>query len=671
MQSIYRFREADVGLFINVQHQQALGDVQLRPLQLSVNFRSERAVVDWVNKTFRLAMPAQASVTSGAVSYTASEAFNDHSASAAVTLHPLIDADKKQEAELVCDQVREAIERNDTVAILVRNKSHLAQITTQLKDQNLAYQAVEIETLSQQPVIRDLTSLTCALLHLADRTAWLAILRAPWCGLTLMDLESLAGQSNQSIWTLLNNEERLRVLSADGQLRTKRLRVVLKQALIQRRRITLSRWIEGVWIALGGPACLQSDADLEDARSFFELLNGLDEGGEMASFEALEQGINSLFATPTLSDKPLPQLMTIHKSKGLEFDTVIIPALDRQSKNDDRQLLQWTEWHNVQEDKNKLLLAPIEEVGQEKERINLYLADLEQQRNRHETVRLLYVATTRARRQLHLIGRAEHNNKGELKSPDQRSLLARIWPSIEAKFISRAEKEAQADQIEEPIKKFTPTIRRLPPDWTLPELPDSVQWQSDHKDQKLSEEAEESLEFIWAGTPAKHIGTVVHRLLQQIAEEGLENWDQKQLLSITPLIETLLLESGLSRTMLPISVKKVSKAIEKTLQDDRGRWILSKDHQQAHNEYALTGFIEGEPVNVILDRSFVDEQDTRWIIDYKTGGHEGGGLEAFLDREQERYKEQLERYAKLMTKLEDRPIRLGLYFPLLQGWREW
>jgi hypothetical protein len=159
-------------------------------------------------------------------------------------------------------------------------------------------------------------------------------------------------------------------------------------------------------------------------------------------------------------------------------------------------------------------------------------------------------------------------------------------------------------------------------------------------------------------------------LLQQIAEEGTDQWDQNRLRTITPLIETLLLESGLSRTMLSMAVKKVSNAINRTLQDDRGRWILSKDHQQARNEYALSGFVEDKPVQVILDRTFIDEQGIRWIIDYKTGGHDGGGLEEFLDREQERYKGQLERYASLMGKLEQRPIRLALYFPLLSGWRE-
>ena len=46
-------------------------------------------------------------------------------------------------------------------------------------------------------------------------------------------------------------------------------------------------------------------------------------------------------------------------------------------------------------------------------------------------------------------------------------------------------------------------------------------------------------------------------------------------------------------------------------------------------------------------------------------------LDEFLDNERERYRAQLERYAQLMQALGDEPIRLGLYFPLLSGWREW
>jgi len=61
---------------------------------------------------------------------------------------------------------------------------------------------------------------------------------------------------------------------------------------------------------------------------------------------------------------------------------------------------------------------------------------------------------------------------------------------------------------------------------------------------------------------------------------------------------------------------------------------------------------------------------------------EGGDLEEFLDREQERYRKQLKQYAALMKMLDNRhfsflPFKgriregMGLYFPLLKGWREW
>ena len=72
-----------------------------------------------------------------------------------------------------------------------------------------------------------------------------------------------------------------------------------------------------------------------------------------------------------------------------------------------------------------------------------------------------------------------------------------------------------------------------------------------------------------------------------------------------------------------------------------------------------------------IDRTFVDAAGTRWIVDYKTSRHEGAGREEFLDREQERYRPQLERYAALMRRLGPEPVRLGLYFPLLAAWREW
>jgi len=91
-----------------------------------------------------------------------------------------------------------------------------------------------------------------------------------------------------------------------------------------------------------------------------------------------------------------------------------------------------------------------------------------------------------------------------------------------------------------------------------------------------------------------------------------------------------------------------------------------------HGDEAGTMETSDVPVrSVIIDRTFIDKDGVRWIIDYKTGDHEGGDTEGFLDREQARYADQLNRYADIIRRLDDRPVRVGLYFPMLRGWREW
>jgi hypothetical protein len=107
-----------------------------------------------------------------------------------------------------------------------------------------------------------------------------------------------------------------------------------------------------------------------------------------------------------------------------------------------------------------------------------------------------------------------------------------------------------------------------------------------------------------------------------------------------------------------------------TLRDSRGRWVLD-NHTDAASELPMAGWIGGKLCEAVIDRTFIDESGVRWIIDYKTSEPASGSVENFLEAETERYREQLERYSRLMVQREDRPIRLGLYFPLLGEWREW
>jgi len=109
------------------------------------------------------------------------------------------------------------------------------------------------------------------------------------------------------------------------------------------------------------------------------------------------------------------------------------------------------------------------------------------------------------------------------------------------------------------------------------------------------------------------------------------------------------------------------KALGASVEDKRGKWLLGPQ-RNARNEYRLSTVVEGKRRMLVIDRLFEDDVGDTWIVDYKTSSHEGADTDAFLAREQERYREQLERYALAIA---NPRARRALYFPLLKGWREW
>lgn len=182
----------------------------------------------------------------------------------------------------------------------------------------------------------------------------------------------------------------------------------------------------------------------------------------------------------------------------------------------------------------------------------------------------------------------------------------------------------------------------------------------------------ERITYDWVGEKLRHIGTVVHAMAQRIARDGVTCWPAERIAQSRPIYRAALAERGLGPADANEASVEVEQALLRLMSDERGRWTLAP-HTDAQSEYALSGTLEnGRVEHFKLDRTFVDDAGIRWIIDYKTARHEGGGLDAFLDREKERHKAQLDNYARVLKQLEpDRPIRVGLYFPLLGGWREW
>ena len=721
MQSIYRFREAEVGLFLKARAE-GIGNVALEALELAANFRSQAGIVDWVNRAFRAVMPEFEDIASGAVAYTASQAVHPLLENAAVEVHALFAGAERSEAQEVAQIVAgiaaagAADGKVQSIAILVRGRNHLREIVPQLKQAGLAFRAIEIDRLDDRPVVLDLLALTRALAHRGDRLAWLAILRAPWCGLTLADLHTLAaaefasaqtsapfeegggersergidaasetGQqpgearpepisSQSTVWELLHDPVRLGSLTPDGRARLERVRSVLAAALAARQRSSLRDAVEGSWLALGGPACVESETELEDAASYLDHLESEEEAGAIADFEAFEQSLDKLYALPDLAaGDDAVQIMTIHKAKGLEFDHVIVPGLGKRPPAEGKKLFLWMERPAMRDparpSRTNLLLAPIEETGAARDSIYAWVKQLAAEKAAHEDGRLLYVAATRAKQRLHLFGetRLEREDEAQTaRAPDARSLLAKLWPVVELEYQRAAAAAPPPSDSADAASDALPdqSLRRLAAAWVLPAAPPALAWAAPGETAR----AQEDIEYSWAGETARHVGSVVHRWLQCIAEDALKGWDAARIESLRAGFGNELAARGVEQAELAAAVERVVKALANALADARGRWLLGPQ-RDARNEYRLTALIAGERRNLVIDRSFADDQGRRWIVDYKTSGHEGTNIEGFLDQERERYRAQLARYAQALAQGE--AAMLGLYFPLLAGWREW
>jgi len=627
MQSIYRFRDAEVGLFLRARRE-GLATVRLEPLRLKTNFRAQAALVAWVNDTFGRVLPAQEDEHTGAVRYSEAIAHPDNRALPGAAAEWHAPADGAEEAALVVRLVNAAEGR---CAILVRHRSALADIVPALRAAGLRFRAIEIEHLGEKQVVQDLFALARAIAHPADRAAWLALARAPWCGMTLAELARCFEGRAGTAWELLAQAPE-----------AERLRAALAPALAARARASLRERVEAAWLALGGPACVGDATELEDAEVFLDALEREERSGEV-DFARLAALLDELYALPdTAAAEDDLQIMTIHKAKGLEFDTVIVPGLDRRPAAGEPPLILWRELPD-----RSLLLAPIRAAGAAPDPAYEYLKKLERESEQAEAARLLYVAATRARKRLHLLACPQRT------MPPQRSLLACAWEVAKEHYRAREPRLRQEAQPPAPVADTR--VRRLAPHWRLPEAPAPVPWTAP----PAARAAAPEIEFSWAGETMRQVGIVVHRWLVRIAADGLRGWSARRVAHLRAHFARDLARRGVEAPLQAAQI--VAAALRKTLADPRGRWVLGP-HAEAKSEYAVST-PEGR---FVIDRVFRDEQGTLWVVDFKTGRHEGADLEAFLDREMERYAAQLETYARAIG-----AGRRGLYFPLHAAWREY
>ena len=652
MQSIYRFRKAEVGLFLQAAANQACLPV-VEPLQLERNFRSAPAIVDWVNRAFAAIFPEQQDTVRGAVAHAAATAALDHTGS--VQLHIQHQGrDDRQEAEAVVELVRREREllnangKPQSIALLARSRKHLHTIMAALQEAGIVFRATNLLPLHRRPEIRLLRALVRALLHPADRESWAALLRSNYCGLTTVDLFTLLGGNEMPVWQLIHDQSLLARLQPEAAERVIALRLALAPCMEQAGRVPVRQLLESGWHRLTMFELLDQSGG-RNVEVTLDLISTLDEGGRI-NFTLFDERLEKLYAAPDASPEAAQvELMTMHGSKGLQWDVVVLPGLGKRGNSSDSPLLAYSDVP-VHGDVHPLLAVRAATRGGDA--LFSLVNGVEKCKYDYELARLLYVACTRAQTSLHMMGHVSETSG----SATSGSLLNLLIPDGVEVGCFGADLVDLESQTETDVDQRIPLqrIRQLPMARVI---------------EPQVEEAE--AEYLWAGPEAAPVGNAVHAALQRIGECGVEQWGADQKLQEKMHMHRLLLAEGLSGTMLEKSAQRVEAALDRMLNSKTGCWILSDKHSDGHCEWALSVENNGFVSHHVIDRSFIDGDGVRWIIDYKTAAHEGADLEIFLNEEARRHGPQLSRYASILQSMEPgREIKTALYFPMLDVMHE-
>jgi ATP-dependent exoDNAse (exonuclease V) beta subunit len=763
MQSIYFFRDADAELFPRVEELglEIPGDLPLRfdSVQLSANFRTAPPLVDSINDAFtRIFAIDDGSGVTYAQSAPARSVISQPDPHLVADPAPLLElhlefipesrgnsrsvgpigkkevaaqreaAQQKQIEEIVAlirekmaaiDQARSA-KGKYRVAILGRARKSLTPIAAALRQALIPFRAVELEKLQDRPEIIDALALARALLNPHDRVAWLGVLRAPWCGLSLPDLHTLVSADSPELLARPVPElllERSQLLSVEGREGVERvLRAVEFSDRLRSRQPTaaLGTQLEQVWLRLGGAQCVDAAA-----RANLDLLwrsfDNLPVGEPDLLGPALDAALDKLTALPDpeVDGDCGVQLMTIHKAKGLEFEIVIVPDLQAGTGRSKRELLSWlerglppdaeSEDTETAGEITEFLVAPLQRKGSDSGKAKQWVDRVRRERESQEARRLLYVAATRAREELHLFARPSWKTSKDgsfVLAEPRESLLLKAWPAWESEirrsfdeWIARTASTAQPSTIESlaaaadnllemPVHAPEPTrLRRLPPSFHS-EIVDAfppVAGEPLVGAGRLYERHE-------GGLISRALGNAVHALLQQFAQLLVSQTREAALATLTRQqlrIDATIRSAGVE----PATASRIAaQALQTVIQaagDPIAQWILAP-HADAASETRWTGVVAGSLRTVQVDRVFragpapqgadaSTASDTWWIIDYKTAHEDALDPVSALPELRSQFAPQIEAYAAVLRNLRGAEIKLcgGLYYPRMALFDWW
>ena len=677
-QSIYRFRRADVRQMRRLQER-----MNGETLQLVQNFRSQRPVVEWVNTLFdkwmaldggeqakytpithrwmaNTAHPAAPRVwalgdeTDGRIG----DVRRREATNIATLLHQIVGEQWQvlDSDEPVDDSGNERYKdvKYSDICILMPTRTALRTLELALDDANVPYRLEGASLFFDTQEVRDLLNCLRAIDDPSDEVSIVAALRSPAFACT--DIDLLQFHQVRRTFNYLSHQDSRQSVEI-GVSKVANALEVLRRAHDKRMWTATAALIDGflrdrllMESAIGQPRTREQWRRyrflVEQARAFAAA-----GGNSLRSFlewvqRQADEGARVTETPVPESDEDAVRIMTVHASKGLEFPVVILTGLNT-SRNTrvDRVIFDDGNVEVGVGSGNSIFQTAGYEEKVEQEKV---LDD-------HEHVRLLYVATTRARDHLVLsMHRPDSRNSG-LDSTQVAALLEDhddLWKQVELQPEHQARAMIQetqdAAQSQQPFDRADHTleardewqhnrqavlaVQGKPASVAATRLADVV------KDEADADSGAEDMHASRRGRGGAALGRAVHAVLQSI---DLETGD-----GIDATARAQAAAEG-----IPQLQSEVAALASTAVNSDIVRRAVSSGRYWREALVAAPigeGVLEG-----FIDLLF-EEDGELVVVDYKTDNINANAAEYIANN---RYREQAGSYALITERATQKPVK--------------
>ncbi len=650
-QSIYRFRDADVSVFREVQR---WVERRGRLLELRENYRATPQLVEFSNQIFRnlfrLRLDYEAVYQEMKPCRPASESTRfDPNSSVRSFFYDTLPDGFLTEADFAVEAmeqlVREGFRRGE-IAILLRSRTRLKDFERALSRRQVPFVTLAGASLYDEPEVHDLTNLLAFLDDPTFDIALLGILRSPFFNFSDEDLFLLSRLPGVGFWEKLNSGDPVSSSASRMPSHWRFASRKLKEWQTRYQFDTLASFLAGAVeeagygeIVSASRMGIQARANLE---KFLDLVRSF-ELGHGPALRPLLRFLDALRAVDPADGGPVGEesstdavrIYTIHGAKGLEFPAVVLPDLGSPLPTRHRSRFYCESFFVGRERKTFFgmrIRNPDDRHQEWEPPVYRMLRRLETFRQLAEEKRLLYVAATRAQDRLLLVGRkndeecysnwllaagAESISERILVSSPPDQAQTRSIPSLETEtgdLSAQAEAAPRASMEEFPagaarLPRLSPRKRT----WTPTEIVLFSKCPYRYY-LKYILGTPEGTPMGWERIQDRHslVGSAVHEILenpgaaerQEELEDLLNGWEQKN----APLFSVS--EVTLLREQIQASVERVvTHPLFKRISHS----------SKVYSERRFHVSRRGRLITGVIDKLFQDDDGSWAVVDFKTG----------------------------------------------------